>query len=162
MAINILRKGRTPFWGTVDSTNVGLLLDSVNYSTEVKDYEQLNEVGAVKGYIIYDQTVSFDVSGTMLVCNGTNLNNSADGMECSQGLHGEWSNPMGIGNTASTATGEPASTYLEKILSYADTWNMVNETINMPTTAIIKSNSISTTAGGAATFSASGTIYDFR
>lgn len=151
----VLRLGKTPFWGTVASGMgaQGILLDSVNYSTEVKDYEQQNELGAIKGYLVYDQTVSFDVSGTMLWDGGANLSCTSE----TTGLSETWSNPFKIGNYdpgSSSAT-------LNEILSYATGWEMTNSKITSPTTPVIKTNSISTSAGGAATFSASGTIYDF-
>ena len=151
----VLRLGKTPFWGTVASGAgaTGILLDSVNYSTEVKDYEQQNEVGAIKGYLIYDQTVSFDISGTMLYENGSNLACTSE----SDGLSDTWTNPFKIGNYDASNS----SATLNEILSYATGWEMTNSKITTPTTPIIKSNSISTSAGGAATFSASGTIYDF-
>jgi hypothetical protein len=56
----ILRHGKTPLWGVYDKDIIpsghsrGIILDSYNYSVEVKDYEQLDEAGRVVGYLVYD------------------------------------------------------------------------------------------------------------
>jgi hypothetical protein len=55
---NIYRHGFTPQWGTYKNDkldgNSGIILDSYNYSVEIKDYEQLDQTGKVVGYMVYD------------------------------------------------------------------------------------------------------------
>lgn len=150
----VIRLGVTPFWGTVASKEeaAGILIDSVNYSTEVKDYEQQNHIGAIKGYLIYDQTVSFDISGTMLWDDGLNAATTCK----TAGLGQTWNNPFKIGAATSSACNT-----LKDVLNFVTGWQMTSDCVTNPNVAIIKNNSFNTSAGGAATFSASGTVYDF-
>lgn len=124
---NILRHGRTPKWGT--ATIAGMILDSFNTSVEIKDYEQTDENGAVCGYLVYDQTESFDFSGTLL--NDEEINETFD-------------------------VGAAVTSLITNIGT-----SVANSAINTPNTAILKSLSVSTSAGSATTISGSGTIYDF-
>lgn len=62
---NIIRHGKTPKWGVTYKID-GLIIDSYSSSTEIKDYEQTDENGAVCGYLVYDQTKNFDFSATLL------------------------------------------------------------------------------------------------
>lgn len=152
----VLRQGKTPFWGTFTSSSPddgGLLIDSFNITTEVKDYEQQNELGAIKGYLVYDQTIGFDISGTMMWSRGDSLANCF-----SVGLNEQWDNPFKVGKRAAA---DCAASYMGAAVQYMTAWEVYNCSINNPSTAIVKNNSFSTSAGGAATFSASGTIYDF-
>lgn len=142
---NVIRFGKTPIWGTLrDSTNA-LIIDSVSLNVNVKDYEQLDEKGAVTGYLIYDQTIDFDLSGTMIAPAGfpENYNDTVSNTK--------WANPMKVGQN-SLPIG--VATTLMNVNAY-------NGQINEPIMPIIKSNSFSTTQGGAASFSASGTVYAF-
>lgn len=153
----VLRQGKTPFWGTFRTSSPddgGLLIDSFNITTEVKDYEQQNELGAIKGYLVYDQTIGFDISGTMMWNNGDTVYNCSTIL----GLGEHWSNPFKVGKLAASNC---AASYMGAAVQYMTAWGASNCTINEPSTAIIKNNSFSTSAGSAATFSASGTIYDF-
>ena len=125
---NIIRHGKTPKWG-VEHRMHGLIIDSFSTSTEIKDYEQTDETGAVCGYLVYDQTKNFDFSATVL---------STD-TPC---IHGY------IGNIVTT------------FVCVSDTLYF-NQAINSPKNAILKSLSVSETAGGATTLSGSGTIYAF-
>lgn len=137
----ILRHGKTPLWGAYkenDSGWDGVIIDSYNYSVEVKDYEQLDEVGRVKGYLIYDQTVNYDMSGTILMplTEATCAINTVN-LGCNF--------RVGFNHT-------PTITALT---------NGINTALTNPTTAITKSFSINTSQGSAVTFSTSGSIYDF-
>lgn len=139
----ILRHGKTPLWGAykeAENGYAGVIIDSYNYSVEVKDYEQLDEAGRVKGYLIYDQTVNYDMSGTILMDPET--------ASCAIG-------PISIGCNFEVGNSHtPAiTTLLQK--------GGINLNINSPTTAITKSFSINTSQGSAVTFSTSGSIYDF-
>lgn len=122
----ILREGKTPKWG-VTVKQAGIILDSFNISTEIKDYEQTDQNGAVCGYLVYDQTQSFDFSGVILAAE----------TPCVGSLVGEEITNF-IGST---------------------NCNLFNNKINTLSTAIVKSVSMSQTAGGATTVSGSGTIY---
>ena len=126
----ILTFGNAPLWGVNKHQINGVIIDSYNESVEIKDYEQTDEKGAVCGYLIYDQTKSFDMSGTLLA------NKSFD---C-----------MSVGKCAAQFIGTTGLFNLG-----------VNCGINNPSAPIIKSLSFASSAGGAQTFSASGTIYDF-
>ena len=132
---NIIKHGKTPKWGINKNTALkGVILDSYNESVEIKDYEQTDEKGAVCGYLIYDQTKSFDMSGTLL---------ADESLICH----------MAIGKCVNSMINIDASGIFDTMGT--------NDGINNPSTAILKSISFSASAGGAQTFSASGTIYDF-
>lgn len=127
---NIIRYGKTPKWG-VSHNMGGLIIDSFSTSTEIKDYEQTDETGAVCGYLVYDQTKNFDFSATVL----------ADSTAPCIHEH--------IGNIVTNFVCIPDNKYF-------------NQEINLPKHAILKSLSVSETAGGATTLSGSGTIYAFE
>lgn len=143
---NILRQGKTPYWGTWDSEGqkfnslkTGVIIDSFNSNVEIKDYEQTDENGAVCGYLIYDQTVGFDASGTILTNDCLHIEvGEAKEMTCSEQMK------------------------LLPFIGFEGYKVGINEEINVPNIAIIKSASFNTTAGGAATFSISGTAYSFN
>lgn len=128
----IIRHGKTPKWGVGKLQIEGVIIDSYNESVEIKDYEQTDEKGAVCGYLVYDQTKSFDISGTIL-SDGSGL---MDG-----GFY--------VGHCVSN------------LISGLTSNDGINCTINTPKNSILKSISFSQSAGGAQTFTASGTIYDF-
>lgn len=147
---NILRQGKTPYWGTWKGEKSfdwkdSVIIDSFNSNVEIKDYEQTDENGAVCGYLIYDQTVGFDMSGTLLT--------------------GKCLSSLRIGQTFSFSC--PESLSLLPFIGYNYSGEEsyystgINEQINTPTIAIVKNISFNTSAGGAATFSLSGTAYDF-
>lgn len=122
----ILRKGETPKWG-VTVKHGGIILDSFNISTEIKDYEQTDQNGSVCGYLVYDQTQSFDFSGVLLA---------------------------GENACVGSVVGEEITNFIG-----STNCNLFNNQINTLSTAIVKSVSMSQTAGGATTISGSGTIY---
>ena len=127
----ILRHGKTPIWGT-GLTNNGLIIESFNITPEIKDYEQTDENGAVCGYLVYDQTVNYDISGTIIA-------------DMDNGYTFSCLTPTEIGNST----------------SFDFHFLSVNCSINNPKTNILKSFSISRSAGNAASFSASVTGYAF-
>lgn len=142
---NVMRHGQTPWWGVYNQDNLagteGIILDAYNYSVEVKEYEQLDETGKVVGWMAYDQTVNFDMSGTLLVTASCNNFTEA------------WSDLADYRSmtVAKAFSGVAIHTRL----------GGVNTTLTNPTTAIVKNYSVNTSQGAAATFSLSGTIYDF-
>lgn len=140
----VIRHGKTPYWGTYDGDNLGtaFILDSYNYSVEIKDYEQLDKAGKVCGYLIYDQQVNFDLSGTLL-------------FSCGGAIEGEVRDVYD--NTAADTL--KVGDKISKITLH-NRFGGFNS-LNTPTSAVIKSVSINTSQGSAATFSASGTIYGF-
>ena len=150
----ILRHGKTPLWGvynqdiSADSGNNGIILDSYNYSVEVKDYEQLDEAGRVVGYLVYDQTVNYDMSGTILYGGSTDSNGYSPAHDSHAQEHFSINCNHGVGAIFSS-------------IAIHNNLGGVNKGITNPSKAIVKSYSVNTSQGGAATFSLSGTIYDF-
>lgn len=146
----VMRHGKTPLWGVYDQDmkpqNQGIILDSYNYSVEVKDYEQLDEAGRVVGYMAYDQTVNFDISGTIL--HAGLINEETNGTYPPCVVNFQVNCNKGVGNT------------VEQVAIH-NALGGVNTKITKPSTAIVKSYSVNTSQGSAATFSLSGTIYDF-
>lgn len=150
----ILRHGKTPLWGvynqdiTTDSGNNGIILDSYNYSVEVKDYEQLDEAGRVVGYMVYDQTVNYDMSGTILYDASGDSDGYTPAHDSEASNHFAINCDKGVGQVFSS-------------IAIHNNLGGVNQNITKPSKAIVKSYSVNTSQGGAATFSLSGTIYDF-
>lgn len=150
----ILRHGKTPLWGVYDQDilgdigNGGFILDSYNYSVEVKDYEQLDEAGRVVGYLVYDQTVNYDMSGTILYDMSTDSDGYSPAHDSNATMLFTINCNHGVGRVFSS-------------IAIHNNLGGVNEKITKPSTAIVKSYSVNTSQGGAATFSLSGTIYDF-
>ena len=150
----ILRHGKTPLWGVYDQDilgsgdNSGIILDSYNYSVEVKDYEQLDEAGRVVGYMVYDQTVNYDMSGTILYGGSTNSDGYSPAHDSNANMHFSINCNKGVGQVFSK-------------IAIHNKLGGINCKITNPSTAIVKSYSVNTSQGGAATFSLSGTIYDF-
>ena len=141
----VIRHGKTPYWGTYDKDNFGnaFILDSYNYSVEIKDYEQLDKAGKVCGYLIYDQQVNFDLSGTLL-------------FGCGAAIEGELRDVYDGTAADSFKVGEKISK-----ITLHNRFGGYDTGLNTPATAVMKSVSINTSQGSAATFSASGTIYGF-
>lgn len=148
---NIIRYGKTPQWGVYDKIddmrNNCVILDTYNYSVEVKDYEQLDKAGRVAGYLIYDQVVNFDMSGTLLHACGQPENTEL--------------------GTAWTTNGEryynvgvyPGAPTIQNYLGGVNFALGRDSTVSL--TTVIKNYSVNTSQGAAATFSLSGTIYAF-
>ena len=150
---NVMRYGQTPQWGVYNHDDLagtdGIILDAYNYSVEVKEYEQLDETGRVVGWMAYDQTVNFDMSGTLLYKH-TNGGSREPAWTCASGLSSSFSVNCKHG-VARAFSGVALHTRL----------GGVNTDLTNPTTAIVKNFSVNTSQGAAATFSLSGTIYDF-
>ena len=145
----VIRHGKTPLWGVFTNDNASTqsyILDSYNYSVEVKDYEQLDETGKVVGYLVYDQTVNFDMSGTLVfqVSNPSAYTSPQD----SESLEAVKNNVTDVGEVLQGVA----------IHSWLGGHNCK---LGEPYTAIVKSHSVNTSQGSAATFSLSGSIYDF-
>lgn len=153
---NIYRHGFTPQWGTYSNDDFGsgtngVILDSYNYSVEIKDYEQLDETGKVAGYLVYDQTVNFDMSGTILYSNTNNSGSAlAPAWECNASIVNHFTINCNRGVGA-----------LFNGVAIHEAFKGYNNDINTPNSAIVKSFSVNTSQGSAATFSLSGTIYGF-
>lgn len=150
---NVMRNGRTPQWGVYDKDDLagtqGIILDAYNYSVEVKEYEQLDETGRVVGWMAYDQTVNFDMSGTLLYSKDAITDAQSPAWSCDPALEEIRVNQnLGV---AKAFSGVAIHTKL----------GGVNKELTNPTTAIVKNFSVNTSQGAAATFSLSGTIYDF-
>ena len=126
----LITSGRTPKWGVNEHSIDGVIIDSYNESLEIKDYEQTDEKGAVVGYLVYDQTKSFDLSGTILQTTNS------------------FTSKIKVGTCVANAI---------SALSFGS--DGVNCSINTPNYPVLKSISFSQSAGGAQTFNASGTIY---
>ena len=150
----ILRHGKTPLWGVYNQDilesgdNSGIILDSYNYSVEVKDYEQLDEAGRVVGYLVYDQTVNYDMSGTILYGGSTDIQGYTPAHDSNASKNFTINCNRGVGEVFSS-------------IAIHNNLGGVNQNITKPSKAIVKSYSVNTSQGGAATFSLSGTIYDF-
>lgn len=150
----ILRHGKTPLWGVYDQDissiggNSGIILDSYNYSVEVKDYEQLDEAGRVVGYMVYDQTVNYDMSGTILYSGNIDNDGYSLAHDSNAKMHFSINCNKGVGQVFSS-------------IAIHNNLGGVNCKISNPSKAIVKSYSVNTSQGGAATFSLSGTIYNF-
>lgn len=148
----IMRYGKTPQWGVYDKSDgivsSSVILDTYNYSVEVKDYEQLDATGKVTGYLIYEQVVNFDMSGTLLYGCGQKHNSSSADAWVQQGAQ---YNKIGKIDLAAS----PIYSYLGGV-----DFEFSHDSTSAKT-AIIKNYSVNTSQGAAATFSLSGTIYSF-
>lgn len=136
---NILRHGRTPKWGVSLQKDDAFIFDSFNISYDIKDYQQTDENGAVCGYLVYDQTINFDINATVL--NETPDTNTNNYYKLKVGS-------IVIGSQNGLNVDVLATT-------------MQNCNINTINTYILKSLSISESSGGAQTVSMSGTGYSF-
>lgn len=74
MAKSIKRWGRTPVWGLQhpEMTDIGsgemdqvLFATNITWTNSQKDYEQLNHLGQVQGYMIYDAQLDFSMTANV-------------------------------------------------------------------------------------------------
>lgn len=74
MARSIKRFGRTPVWGLQhpEMTDLGtgteeqvLFATNITWTSEIKDYEQINHLGQVQGYMVYDATMSWSMTANV-------------------------------------------------------------------------------------------------
>jgi hypothetical protein len=134
----VIRKGTTAEFGVNKQENEAFLVDSISYNVQTASVDQTGNMGDVVGKIIYDQTVTFDMSGTILY-----------GEEAHQSI----TMPYIAGNTAELVNN---AYYLP------NAWNSGIKNLETPQTAIIDSTQIQAQAGAATTLSVSGTIYKFE
>lgn len=134
----IVRHGTTPEFGVYKQENQALLIDSITFNSQTTSIDQTGNMGDVVGKIYYDQTVTFDVNGTVLY---------------DEEAHTTVTMPWVAGQVAELAN---ASYYLPNC------WNTGIKNAATAQTSLIDNTSISASAGAATTFSASGTIYKFE
>lgn len=149
----IIRNGKTPIWGVYQGDKQylehrdGFILDSYNYSVNIKEFEQLNESGQVVGHVTYDQTIDFDMSGTLLY-------------GCSAGGYGsDYAQSVEASELGTART--PIRVAEQFMPAFAATFGGFSCGMEVPAKAIVKNVSVNTSQGNAVTFSASGTIYSF-
>lgn len=134
----VIRHGTTAEFGVHQQENEAFLVDSISFNTQTTSVDQTGNMGDVVGKIIYDQTVTFDMSGTILY----------DETE-----HTTVTMPYLAGSSAELAN---AAYYLP------NAWNTGIKSASTPQTAIIEGTSIQAQAGAATTLSVNGTIYKFE
>lgn len=134
----VIRKGTTAEFGVNKQENEAFLVDSISYNVQTASVDQTGNMGDVVGKIIYDQTVTFDMSGTILYA---------------EEAHESITMPYIAGNTAELVNN---AYYLP------NAWNTGIKSADTPQTAIIDSTSIQAQAGAATTLSVSGSIYKFE
>ena len=133
----ILRYGTTPEFGVNRQENEAFLVDSISYNVQTTSVDQTGNMGDVVGKIIYDQTVTFDMSGTILYDDEA---------------HTSITMPYVAGNTAELVNN---AYYLP------NAWNTGIKEADTAQTAIIDNTQVQAQAGAATTLSVSGTIYKF-
>jgi hypothetical protein len=134
----VIRHGATPEFGVNKQENEAFLVDSISFNTQTQSYDQPGNMGDIVGKVIYDQTVTFDMSGTILY---------------DETAHETVTMPYIAGSSAELAN---AAYYLP------NAWNTGIKSADTPQTAIIDTTSIQAQAGAATTLSVSGTIYKFE
>ena len=134
----IVRYGTTPWMGVQKQENEAFLVDSISYNVQTQSLDQTGNLGDVVGKVIFDQTVTFDMSGTLIYddANPTTV-----------------TMPYQAGATAELVNN---AVYLPAA------WNTGIKSADTPVTSIIDSTSIQAQAGQATTLSVSGTIYKFE
>lgn len=134
----VIRNGTTPEFGVNKQENEAFLVDSISYNVQTTSYDQTGNMGDVVGKIIYDQTITFDMSGTILY---------------DEDPHTSITMPYVAGNTAELVNN---AYYLP------NAWNTGIKNADTAQTAIIDTTNVSAQAGTATTLSVSGTIYKFE
>jgi hypothetical protein len=134
----VIRKGTTAEFGINKQENEAFLVDSITYNIQTQSVDQTGNMGDVVGKIIYDQTVTFDMSGTILY---------------DEEAHQSITMPYIAGNTAELVNN---AYYLP------NAWNSGIKNLETAQTAIIDSTQIQAQAGQATALSVSGTIYKFE
>ena len=66
MSTKVLKLGANPEFGIDDSASTSILLDSLTTDIASKSVEITDGNGAKKGEVIYDQTVSYNYTGTIM------------------------------------------------------------------------------------------------
>lgn len=134
----IIRVGTTPEFGVYKQENEALLVDSITFNAQTSSIDQTGNMGDVVGKIYYDETVTFDVSGTVLY-------------EAEE--HTTVTMPWQPGQSVTLAN---AAYYLPNV------WNTGIKKAATPVTSVIDSTTVTAAAGQATTFNASGTVYKFE
>jgi hypothetical protein len=134
----IIRHGYTPEFGVYKQESEALLIDSITFNSQTQSIDQTGNMGDVVGKIYFDQTVTFDVSGTVLY---------------DEEAHTSVAMPWQAGQVAELAN---AAYYLPNV------WNTGIKKAETPQISIIDTTSVSAAAGQGTTFSASGTVYKFE
>ena len=134
----VIRHGQTAEFGVNKQESEAFLVDSISYNVQTASVDQTGNMGDVVGKIIYDQTVTFDMSGTILY--------DAE-------PHQSITMPYVAGNTAELVNN---AYYLPAA------WNTGIKGADTAQTAIIDTTSVQAQAGAATTLSVSGTIYKFE
>lgn len=134
----IVRYGTTPWMGVQKQENEAFLVDSISYNVQTQSVDQTGNMGDVVGKIIFDQNVTFDMSGTILYDDE---------------VHASITMPYIAGNTAELVNN---AYYLP------NAWNTGIKGADTPQVAIVDSTSIQAQAGQATTLSVQGTIYKFE
>lgn len=134
----VIRKGTTAEFGINRQENEAFLVDSISYNVQTASVDQTGNMGDVVGKIIYDQTVTFDMSGTILY---------------DEEAHTSITMPYVAGNSAELVNN---AYYLP------NAWNTGIKSADTAQTAIVDSTQIQAQAGQATTLSVSGTIYKFE
>lgn len=134
----VIRKGTTAEFGVNKQENEAFLVDSISYNVQTSSVDQTGNMGDVVGKIIYDQTITFDMSGTIIY---------------DEEAHTSITMPYVAGNSAELVNN---AYYLP------NAWNTGIKNAETPQTAIIDSTNVSAQAGAATTLSVSGTIYKFE
>ena len=66
MSNKVLKLGANPVFGITDCDSTAILLDSLTTDIASKSVEITNGNGAKKGEVIYDQTISYNYTGTIM------------------------------------------------------------------------------------------------
>lgn len=134
----VIRHGTTAEFGINKQESEAFLVDSISYNVQTQSVDQTGNMGDVVGKIIFDQTVTFDMSGTILYDSEA---------------HTSVQMPYIAGNTAELVNN---AYYLP------NAWNTGIKSAETAQTAIVDTTSIQAQAGSATTLSVSGTIYKFE
>ncbi len=134
----VIRHGTTAEFGINKQENEAFLVDSISYNVQTQSVDQTGNMGDVVGKIIFDQTVTFDMSGTILYDEESRASVTM---------------PYIAGSTAELVNN---AYYLP------NAWNTGIKNADTAQTAIVDSTSIQAQAGQATTLSVQGTIYKFE
>lgn len=65
----IIQHGTAPYWG-INDTITGVYLDSLEYSSSAQTSDLKDQTGHVVGVTVYDEQITFNASGTVLLGSG--------------------------------------------------------------------------------------------
>lgn len=134
----LLRYGSTPWFGVKKAENEAFLVDSISYNVSSTSYDQTGNLGDIVGRIYYDQTITFDMSGTLLY---------------------DEENPDTVTMPyVSAATAELAN----NAVYLPNAWNTGIKSAETAITSLIDTTNIQAQAGGATTLSVTGSVFKFE